>query len=42
MKQHILQIEDDPGIVEMVGNHLTKEGFAVTAAGNGEEGPTLS
>lgn len=41
MKQHILLIEDDPGIVEMVGNHLTKEGFAVTAAGNGEEGLTL-
>jgi len=36
--QHILLVEDDSSIVEMVHNHLSKEGFIVTSAMDGEEG----
>lgn len=36
--QKILIMEDEPSIIEMVHNHLTKEGYLVTTALNGEEG----
>ena len=38
MNNKILIIEDDIAISEMVKNYLTKDGFIVTAAFNGEEG----
>jgi DNA-binding response OmpR family regulator len=38
MNNKILIIEDDIGISEMVKNYLTKDGFIVTSAFNGEEG----
>jgi len=38
MYNKILIIEDDRAISEMVKNYLTKDGFIVTAAFNGEEG----
>jgi DNA-binding response OmpR family regulator len=38
MNNKILIIEDDIAISEMVKNYLTKEGFIVTAAFDGEEG----
>lgn len=34
----VLLIEDDLSIIEMVGNHLMKDGFLVTTALDGEEG----
>ncbi|WP_152427400.1 MULTISPECIES: response regulator transcription factor [Bacillales] len=34
----IFIIEDDQAIVEMVETYLTKEGYAVTVAGDGDEG----
>ncbi|WDU79803.1 response regulator transcription factor [Lysinibacillus sp. G01H] len=37
MKKHILLVEDDEAIREMVDNYLTMEGFNVTTATNGEE-----
>ncbi|WP_285848421.1 response regulator transcription factor [Paenibacillus sp. MER TA 81-3] len=39
-QERILLVEDDISIVEMLTNHLAKEGFHVTAAYNGEEGVT--
>ncbi|KEK26446.1 response regulator transcription factor [Bacillus gaemokensis] len=38
MSHHILIVEDDISIREMVGKYLTKEGFQVTIASDGEEG----
>lgn len=37
MQKHILLVEDDEAIREMVDNYLTMEGFHVTTATNGEE-----
>lgn len=37
MQKHILLVEDDEAIREMVDNYLTMEGFNVTTAINGEE-----
>ncbi|WP_318528166.1 response regulator transcription factor [Lysinibacillus capsici] len=37
MQKHILLVEDDEAIREMVDNYLTMEGFKVTTATNGEE-----
>lgn len=38
MKNKILLVEDDVSISDIVKNHLTKEGFAVTVAFDGEDG----
>ncbi|MBO1580793.1 response regulator transcription factor [Bacillus sp. XF8] len=38
MSHHILLVEDDISIQEMVEKYLTKEGFQVTIAPDGEEG----
>lgn len=37
VQKHILLVEDDEAIREMVDNYLTMEGFSVTTATNGEE-----
>lgn len=37
MQKHILLVEDDEAIREMVDNYLTMEGFQVTTVTNGEE-----
>ncbi|MGR7907996.1 response regulator transcription factor [Lysinibacillus capsici] len=37
MQKHILLVEDDEAIREMVSNYLTMEGFQVTTVTNGEE-----
>jgi len=37
-KIHLLVVEDDEFLVKMYESGLTKEGFDVTTAGNGEEG----
>ncbi|MGE5128245.1 MAG: response regulator [Sphingomonadaceae bacterium] len=38
MTAHVLLIEDDPRLAEMVSEYLGQSGFRVTAAGSGEEG----
>ncbi|AIK38816.1 MULTISPECIES: response regulator transcription factor [Bacillus] len=38
MSHHILLVEDDSSIQEMVEKYLTKEGFQITIASDGEEG----
>src|SRR5437660_12931358 len=38
----VLLIEDEPGIVDFVRRGLEAEGFAVEAAGDGEEGERLA
>ncbi len=38
MSHHILLVEDDRSIQEMVEKYLVKEGFQVTIASDGEEG----
>ena len=38
MSHHILLVEDDISIQEMVEKYLIKEGFQVTIASDGEEG----
>ncbi|PEY34314.1 DNA-binding response regulator [Bacillus cereus] len=38
MSHHILLVEDDVSIQEMVEKYLTKEGFQITIASDGEEG----
>lgn len=38
MSHHILLVEDDASIQEMVEKYLTKEGFSITIASDGEEG----
>nr|WP_039793825.1 response regulator transcription factor [Paenibacillus elgii] len=38
MNHSIFIMEDDQAIVEMVETYLTKEGYAVTVAGDGDEG----
>ncbi|CAM4092398.1 DNA-binding response regulator [Bacillus cereus] len=40
MSHHILLVEDDVSIQEMVETYLVKEGFQVTIASDGEEGVT--
>ena len=40
MSHHILLVEDDISIQEMVETYLTKEGFQITIASDGEEGVT--
>ncbi|EJR51068.1 hypothetical protein IIM_03436 [Bacillus cereus VD107] len=40
MSHHILLVEDDISIQEMVETYLVKEGFQVTIASDGEEGVT--
>src|SRR6478735_5287886 len=35
--QHILVVDDDPAITEMVGQYLAEHDFRVTAAHNGAE-----
>ncbi|HDX9612125.1 TPA: response regulator transcription factor [Bacillus toyonensis] len=40
MSHHILLVEDDISIQEMVEKYLIKEGFQVTIASDGEEGVT--
>lgn len=37
MQDHILLVEDDRSIREMVEKYLTKEGFTITTASDGEE-----
>src|SRR3954451_1440116 len=37
MKKHILLVEDDESIREMVEKYLINEGFIITSAANGEE-----
>lgn len=37
MQEHILLVEDDQSICEMVEKYLTKEGFSITTASDGEE-----
>ncbi len=37
LKPLILVVEDEPGLVEMLGYNLEREGFRTTTAGNGEE-----
>jgi len=37
MQKHILLVEDDEAIREMVEKYLRMEGFAITSASNGEE-----
>ncbi|MED0958380.1 response regulator transcription factor [Bacillus paramycoides] len=41
MSHHILLVEDDVSIQEMVETYLVKEGFQVTIASDGEEGVTV-
>lgn len=38
MAHNILLVDDDSSIVDMLAGYLIKEGYAVTTAGNGEEG----
>ena len=40
--KHILIIEDDPDIRELIKYNLTREGFRVTTATNGQEGYDLA
>ena len=37
MQKHILLVEDDKSIREMVEKYLVNEGFIITSAANGEE-----
>ena len=37
MRDHILLVEDDQSICEMVEKYLTKEGFSITTANDGEQ-----
>ena len=37
MQDHILLVEDDQSICEMVEKYLTKEGFSITTANDGEQ-----
>ena len=41
MKMHILVIEDEAALVELIRYNLEKEGFRVSAANDGEEGLAL-
>ena len=40
--KHILIIEDDPDIRELIKYNLTREGFRVTSAADGQEGCDLA
>ncbi len=42
MQHHILLVEDDASIAELVEGYLTKEGFRITTAADGEEGLSLT
>ena len=37
MQGHILLVEDDQSICEMVEKHLTKEGYSITTVSDGEK-----
>src|SRR5262249_61810270 len=37
--KHILVVDDEPRIAEIARDYLQRAGFAVTTAGNGDEGP---
>ena len=37
--EKILVVDDDANICELLRLYLTKEGYQVTTAGDGEEGP---
>lgn len=37
-KKHILLVDDDPLVIRMYQNKLTKDGYEVKTASNGEEG----
>ncbi len=37
LKKHILIVEDEPDIIELLKLNLTREGFAVSSAENGED-----
>lgn len=37
MQDHILLVEDDQSICELVEKYLTKEGFSITTANDGEQ-----
>ena len=37
MQDHILLVEDDQSICEMVENYLTKEGYSITTANDGKQ-----
>ena len=41
MSHHILLVEDDISIQEMVEKYLLKEGFQVTMASDGKQGANL-
>lgn len=41
MKTHVLVIEDETALVELIRYNLEKEGFRVTSANDGEEGLSL-
>ncbi|MBS4190550.1 response regulator transcription factor [Bacillus sp. FJAT-49705] len=41
MQPRLLLVDDDPSISEMVKNYLTKEGFVVSVALNGEDGISM-
>ena len=41
MKTHVLIVEDESSLVELIRYNLEKEGFRVTAANDGEEGLAL-
>ncbi|QED49329.1 response regulator transcription factor [Cytobacillus dafuensis] len=41
MQHRLLLVDDDPSISEMVKNYLTKEGFVVLVALNGEDGISM-
>ena len=37
-KSHVLVVDDEPIVVEVVGRYLRRDGFAVTTASTGPEG----
>lgn len=39
---HVLVIDDDPNVRELMNRHLTKEGYAVSMAASGEQGLALA
>ena len=41
-KKHILVVDDEEDILELVRYHLDREGYVVTCAGTGEEALKLS
>jgi signal transduction histidine kinase/DNA-binding response OmpR family regulator len=41
-RAHVLVIDDDPNVRELMNRHLTKEGYAVSLAASGEQGLVLA